>query len=77
MGTKPLFLDGPETVILYLSKKGVGLTVILFRAPLHAPHPYLRFQSPNTRFEPINMISILKCAWRPNFIFFENFVLFF
>ena len=24
----------------------------------------------NSQFESFNMISILKCAWRPNYIFF-------
>ena len=35
-----------------------------------------KFQSSNSRSEPFNMISILKCAWRPNFIFFEICLLF-
>ena len=35
-----------------------------------------KFRSSNSRSELFNMISILKCAWRPNFIFFGIFLLF-
>ena len=34
---------------------------------------YLHFQSPNSRSEPLNIIFIIKYAWRPNFIFFRFF----
>ena len=34
------------------------------------------FYSSNSRSEPFNMSSILKCARRPNFIFFWIFLLF-
>ena len=48
-----------------------------FKCLIRASCPYLRFQSPNNQSEPLNMISILKCAWRPNFILFlELFLLF-
>ena len=33
--------------------------------------PYFHFENPNDRSEPLNVISILKCAWRPNFTFLE------
>ena len=35
--------------------------------------PYFHFENPNNRSEPLNMISILKCAWRLNFTFFGIF----
>ena len=38
--------------------------------------PYFHFESPNNRSEPLDVISILKCAWRLNFTFFEIFLLF-
>ena len=42
------------------------------------PHVlYFCFQSPNSRSEPLNMIYMLKCVWRPDFIFFGYFLLFF
>ena len=44
---------------------------------LHAPFHYLCFQNPNRRSDPLNMISILRSAWRLIFIFFENFLLYF
>ena len=31
------------------------------------------FQNSNSRSEPLNLISTLKYAWRPNFIFFWKF----
>ena len=34
---------------------------------------YFYFENPNDRSEPFNVFSILKCAWRPNFIFFGIF----
>ena len=34
------------------------------------------FQSPNSRSKPLDVISILKCAWRPNFTFFGIFLLY-
>ena len=53
-----------------------------FNASFHhvsfMPHIlYFLVESPNSRSEPLNMISMLKYAWRPNFIFFGNFSLFF
>ena len=38
---------------------------------------FLHFQYPNSRSEALNMFSILICVWRPNFIFFWIFLLFF
>ena len=37
---------------------------------------FFRFQSPNSQSEPLDAIYILRCAWRPNFTFFEIFLLF-
>ena len=37
---------------------------------------YFHFESPNNRSEPLDVISILKCAWRLNFTFFGIFLLF-
>ena len=36
----------------------------------YAYKSFLRFQSPNSWYEALNMFSILNCAWRPNFTFF-------
>ena len=33
---------------------------------------YLFIQNLNNQSVPIKMISVLKCAWRQNFIFFEK-----
>ena len=38
--------------------------------------PYFHFESPNDRSEPLDVISILKCAWRLIFTFFGIFLLF-
>ena len=37
---------------------------------------FLHFQSPNRRIKPLDVISTIKYAWRPNFIFFRIFLLF-
>ena len=37
---------------------------------------FFHFQSTNRRSKPLDIQSILKCAWRPNFTFFEIFLLF-
>jgi hypothetical protein len=31
--------------------------------------PYLKFENPNSRSKPLNMIFVLKYLWRSNFIF--------
>ena len=36
----------------------------------------LRFQSSNSPSEVLNMFSILKCAWKPNFTFFDFLTIF-
>ena len=36
---------------------------------------FLHFQSPNHRSKPLDVISTIKCAWRPNFTFFGIFLL--
>ena len=41
-----------------------------------ATNPFSIFQNPNSRSEPFILFSILISAWRPNFTFFEIFVLF-
>ena len=56
-----------------------GSNYIILRWHILQPYAYKLFcffQSPNSRSEPFNMISILKCAWRPNFTFFGIFLLF-
>ena len=40
------------------------------------PRSFLRFQNSNCRFQVLNVFSISKCAWRPNFTFFGIFLLF-
>ena len=37
---------------------------------------FFHFQSPNRRSKPLDIQSILKCAWRQNFTFFGIFLLF-
>ena len=37
---------------------------------------FLHFQSPNRRSKPLDVISTIKCACRPNFTFFGIFLLF-
>ena len=37
---------------------------------------FLNFQSPNRRSKPLDVISTIKCAWRPNFTFFGIVLLF-
>ncbi|XP_078176340.1 uncharacterized protein LOC144569743 isoform X2 [Carex rostrata] len=39
--------------------------------------PHILFQSLNCQSELLNVISILKYTWRPNFIILENYLLFF
>ena len=34
---------------------------------------YFHFENPNNRSEPLNMFSILKCAWKPILHFLECF----
>ena len=38
-----------------------------------ATKSFFNFQSLKSRSKPLNVISILKCAWGPNFIFFYFF----
>ena len=44
--------------------------------PRFTPRSFLRFQNSNCRFQVLNVFSISKCAWRPNFTFFGIFLLF-
>ena len=37
---------------------------------------YFYFENPNNQSELLKMFSILKCAWRPNFTFFQICLLF-
>ena len=37
---------------------------------------FLHFQTLNRQSKPLDVISTIKCAWRPNFTFFGIFLLF-
>ena len=39
--------------------------------------PYLQFESSNDRSEPFKMFFIFKSPCRPNFTFYQNFLLFY
>ena len=63
----------------------LGKISIFIRGGIHLQHLkvttcyniwFCDFQSLNSRSKPFNMISILKCALRPNFTFFWIFLLF-
>ena len=53
-----------------------GLWCIAMHRPWCALDHKSPIQSPNDRSKPFILFSILICAWRPNFIFFEIFLLF-
>lgn len=44
--------------------------VIWYYRSAHAMDLYLCFQSPNSPFKPLNMISVWKSTWRPSYIIF-------
>ena len=61
-------------VYIYIYEMGYG--ELRSKATILLHTHILRFENSNDRSELLNMISILKCAWRPNFTFFGIFLLF-
>jgi len=59
---------------LYLYKRRDRITTFFGDTAWHGP--FSKFQTPNGRSKPFNMINILRVTWKPNFTFFWIFLLF-
>ena len=71
MHDKPNIVTGQ--VILKLIKSNLTRGGIKLQQFLSYNKYFLHFQSSNRRSKPLDVISTIKCAWRPNFTFFLIF----
>ena len=66
----------PLYIYIYRERERDRLIYNRLHQALRATDWFSCFQNSNCRFQVLNMFSILKCAWRPNFTFFGIFLLF-
>ena len=56
------------TILVYIYRGWLISNRLFLRS--RATKSFFNFRSPKSQSEPLDVISILKCAWRPNFTFF-------
>ena len=65
-----------QTILVSTSHPSFALYIYIYEEGSSYNIVFFHFRSPNRRSKPLDVISTIKCAWRPNFTFFGIFLLF-